>query len=608
MTRIWIAGILFCALLATLYTADEKKPRTTISHGPILGRPGPHSMGVWARTSKPGSFTVRYGTDPFHLNQTSKKVQTSFDHDCTGWTLLTNLKSDTLYYYQVVGEGNKTGFGGTFTTMPDAKDYRHPKLNPKGLFNVRFEFACGNNQTPGQGGGPTTPAFKTMLKHLQGRIQFAIQNGDWHYEDQRDYKVKQWQKQVGADIRDIPRAVQVAPTLVGIWENYKIYLKRSANLRAWHKHIPSYFTFDDHEMLNDIWGAGTAGLRDRRAVVRDIGTRAWYDYLGWSNPISYKEKVHFGEANLKKGSDILTDPGADFTKLDFNERSNLHVHWGTPTAAVNDNALDGVGGDPNAGVYDVVKVLGKDKLQISPAAKKDGVASYSIGRLSYFKFRVANCEFFILDTRSQREMHDVKNPNKDVSMLGKKQKAWLKASMKKSDADFFFVVSSVNFMVPHVGGGKVRATNKDDAWTVFLRERSELIKFWDGLDKRVFVLTGDLHNSFVIKITDRVWEFASGPHNSNNHLVKDEGERPANGEFEYAGHKCDIRWSSYFINDIPRTALRHPHYCVVQVNNVFNTPKKLGEKRWMAFPKPHVIFQYYDGLTGELKYAETLRK
>jgi hypothetical protein len=41
------------------------------------------------------------------------------------------------------------------------------------------------------------------------------------------------------------------------------------------------------------------------------------------------------------------------------------------------------------------------------------------------------------------------------------------SGMEKSDADFIFVVSSVNFMVPHVGGGAVRANNKDDAWTVF---------------------------------------------------------------------------------------------------------------------------------------------
>ena len=32
--------------------------------------------------------------------------------------------------------------------------------------------------------------------------------------------------------------------------------------------------------------------------------------------------------------------------------------------------------------------------------------------------------------------------------------------------------------------------------------------------KPVFILTADLHNSFAIKVTDRVWEFASGPLNS----------------------------------------------------------------------------------------------
>ena len=104
-------------------------------------------------------------------------------------------------------------------------------------------------------------------------------------------------------------------------------------------------------------------------------------------------------------------------------------------------------------------------------------------------------------------------------MLGLRQRQWLMREMQDSNADFFFVVSSVNFMIPHIGGGGVRfdEANKDDAWTVFLDERETLIDFWDGLGKPVFVLTGDLHNSFAIKVTDRVWEFASGPHNSVNH-------------------------------------------------------------------------------------------
>jgi hypothetical protein len=44
----------------------------------------------------------------------------------------------------------------------------------------------------------------------------------------------------------------------------------------------------------------------------------------------------------------------------------------------------------------------------------------------------------------------------------------------------------------------------------------------------------------------------------------------------------------------------------VQVNNVFNMPLKLGDKRLIAYPHPQVVFQYYDGRTGELDYAEAV--
>ena len=79
-----------------------------------------------------------------------------------------------------------------------------------------------------------------------------------------------------------------------------------------------------------------------------------------------------------------------------------------------------------------------------------------------YRKRIANCDFFYPGTH--REMHDTKQPDKlGLLMLGVQQRQWLPEGMKSSDADFLFVIYSVNFMVPHVGGGKVRATNKDDA-------------------------------------------------------------------------------------------------------------------------------------------------
>ena len=50
----------------------------------------------------------------------------------------------------------------------------------------------------------------------------------------------------------------------------------------------------------------------------------------------------------------------------------------------------------------------------------------------------------------------------------------------------------------------------------------------------------------------------------------------------------------------------HPHYAVVQINNVFNNPLKLGEERWVAYEHPQVIFQFFDARTGELRYAESV--
>ena len=595
------------SLLATLLFVTASLAEGQITHGPILGRLSSDGVGVWARTSRPGPFRVVYGESSSPKGQTTAPADTQLARDNTGWVHITGLKPNTKYFYRVATGNENSASGGSFRTLPRAATYRDPELNPRGVFNFSFEFGCGNAQRPGHGGGYNAQAFKTMFEKLKDKVHFSIQNGDWLYEDSRSYSPEQWARQVGVAASKVPGILRIAPTLAGVWENYKVYLDRGRNLAHYHRHVPTFFTFDDHEILNDVWGAGSPGLRDRRATFRDVGVQAWYDYLGWSNPVEFAQGIHFGRAELKAGSDVLTDPEANFAELDLEQAATLHVHWGGPTAGVDDNALDGVGGDPNAGVFEIVEIIDRRRLRIRPAAKQNGESSYSIGRRSYYRLRVGNAEFFLTDTRTHRQMHDITQPDKPgLSMLGPRQRKWLLDGMRASDADFLFVVSSVNFMVPHVGGGGVRPENKDDAWTVFFDEREALIEAWDELNKPVFVLTGDLHNSFAIKITDRVWEFASGPHNSDNHWFTDEGRRPANGPFQYGPRKCDIRWSTFFRDDVPRDQLHYPVYCVVQINNAFNNPKKLGQERWVAFPRPQAVFQYYDGRTGDLLYAESV--
>ncbi|MCG8653414.1 MAG: metallophosphoesterase family protein [Pirellulales bacterium] len=594
--------------VAGLCWAAERDP-IRLTHGPMLGNPAATSMVVWGRTSDPGTFTVHYGTSPNQLDQVSAAATTTIDHDNTGTTTLKNLLPDTRYHYQVWVNGHAHGLPGSFRTLPSAEESRHADHNPAGLFNFRFQIGSCANQNPLHGNGHRSTTYEHLNQDWADKVHFHIMNGDWLYEELRRYPPEAWRLSQGVD--EYPLTVEVMPTIVGVWENYKLYLSRGVELSKWHRHVPSYFTFDDHELVNDIWGSGETGKRHRRTVFRDIGTQAWHDYLGWANPMEHKQPIHFGKGAMKAGSDLLVDRGADFSKLPLDRMLNLHVHWGTPEAGVNDMKYDNDAGNKNSYVYDILEVVDRHTLRLHmPAKVDDDSLSYSIGRRSYGKFRVSNCEFFLIDTRGDRDMHDVRQRDKPgVSMLGLPQREWLIKSMRESDADFFFVISTVPFMIPHSGAGGFEAdvANKEEAWTGFFDEREMLIREWESLGKKVFVMTGDLHNSFAIKVTDNIWEFCCGPHNSVNHVPKnDESDRPATGKFQFGPRQCDIRWSSYILPDLPRLQRLYPHFCVVQVNNVFNMPQQLGQKRLVAYPHPQVVFQYYDGRSGELAYAEAI--
>lgn len=603
--------IAFCAsvLCATsIFAQSLERDPIRLTHGPMLGMSTAHSVRVWGRTSDPGEFIVKYGTEANSFDQVSSPATTDIAHDNTGVVELTDLKPNTQYHYQIWVNDRPHGWPGKFRTLPSADETRNPEYNPQGLFNFRFEIGSCANQNPLHGLGHRSPTYEHLNRDWADKVHFHIMNGDWLYEELRTHPPEAWRLRHG--LKEYPPSVKVMPTVVGVWENYKLYLDRGIDLATWHRNVPSMFTFDDHELVNDIWGSSEAGKRHRRTVFRDIGTYAWDDYLGWANPMAYEIPVHYGTGKMSAGSDLLVDPQTDFTKLPLKDMYNLHVHWGTPEAGVNDIRYDNDEGNKNSYVYDILEVVDRHTLRLHMPAKVNDEVSYSIGRPSYGKYRVGNCEFYLLDTRGDRDMHDIRERDKpDVSMLGKPQREWLLKSMRESDADFFFVVSSVPFMIPHSGAGgfEFDAANKEEAWTGFFAERELLISEWENMGKKVFVMTGDLHNSFAIKVTDDIWEFCCGPHNSVNHVpALDESDRPATGKFKFGPRECDIRWSSYVLPDLPRLERLYPHFCVVQVNNVFNMPQTLGGERWVAYPHPQVVFQYYDGRTGELAYAEAV--
>jgi len=548
------------------------------------------------------------------LDSRSATVATVLEHDNTAWVELESLRPDTVYYYQVAVDA-ADGIDSDifhFRSLPSAEQ-KVGQLNPDGLFNFAFSAISCAKQSPTMSQGATQHA--TLLRDAGAKVDFHLVLGDWIYEQDRRLEASRWLIESAPSGTTMPPLLEIVPNLAGAWQNYKTYYDNDRDLRQWHATVPSIFIFDDHEVLNNFQNATVPGHGARDALFRDPALRAWRDYLGWSNPITDMNKIHFGRTQLEAGSALLTDPAADFTSVALHEGRTLHVHWGGPNAGYRNSdarnrsvisaAIEEAGPrDPNASVYRIERVVDDHTLELMPAPAHNSDSSYSIGGLNYFFSQpVANAEFIGLDTRSRRRSPLISD---EPTMLGESQKDWLLRRLKESDAAVIFVLSSVSFVIPHMSEG---STGIDDqSWTGYTHERGELLKAFESSGKTVILLTGDLHNAFSVQISERIWEFSVGPIGSLNRATGrlDGTGVPSNGPYSSAGLDTTIRWSTHYVADTPRKNRRTPTYAIVQMNNVFNSPDLKGNSRWVAFEKPQVVVQFYNASTGRLLYAESV--
>ena len=142
------------------------------------------------------------------------------------------------------------------------------------------------------------------------------------------------------------------------------------------------------------------------------------------------------------------------------------------------------------------------------AAFDSFVASHNppplLGDELFFSFKVADVEFFVLDTRSFRSP-SARPDDGAKTMLGADQKLHLKNWLATSRAPFKLVVTSVPF---HDFG-----TDRPDIWSRYATERAELFEF---IRQRrisgVVALSGDQHwTSLVRHDPFGIWEFNSTP-------------------------------------------------------------------------------------------------
>jgi len=134
---------------------------------------------------------------------------------------------------------------------------------------------------------------------------------------------------------------------------------------------------------------------------------------------------------------------------------------------------------------------------------------------TWFRFNIADVDFFMLDGRFYRTNPHAENP----TMLKKKKKAWLLNKLKLSEATFKVIVSPVPWALDAKGESL-------DTWNGYRKERDEIFKFLsknkiDG----VVLLSADRHRSDIwcIERSDgyALYEFESSRlTNEHVHSVK----------------------------------------------------------------------------------------
>ncbi len=143
-----------------------------------------------------------------------------------------------------------------------------------------------------------------------------------------------------------------------------------------------------------------------------------------------------------------------------------------------------------------------------------GNPSYGIadikGAITYFNW--SDCDFFLLDNRYWRDPDKLISDNK--TMLGKKQKEWLKDALTYSDAKFKFIVMGGQFLT--TGGVYEVYTNYG-----FSNERTEIIEFiYKQNIKNVIFLTGDRHHSEISVLKNKnkptIYDITTSPLTSHH--------------------------------------------------------------------------------------------
>jgi alkaline phosphatase D len=236
--------------------------RPVITHGVQSGDVDASSGVIWARTDRPAkAFIEVANTDSFKNSTRLAPLNVLPESDFAMKRLLTDLPSNQEIFYRVSfsdltgGQAQSEPVVGQFRTAPASRR------------DVRFVWS---GDTCGQGwgidrdrGGMAT--YGTMARH---NPDFFLHSGDTIYADGPIADTKEmpngemWKSVVAEGVH------KVAETLDEFRGRWK-YNMLDDHVRSFNAQVPTFFQWDDHEVVNN-WSAAKDLSADDRYAVKDI--------------------------------------------------------------------------------------------------------------------------------------------------------------------------------------------------------------------------------------------------------------------------------------------------------------------------------------------------
>ena len=244
------------------FAKDRPELPTGVSSGDVSA----DGAVIWSRADRPSRLWVEVADSPDFKNVRRFRGTAALgDSDYNARAVISSLPADRAWFYRVQMESLESP-----GLMSGAREGRFSTAPVSASKSVRF---CWSGDTAGQGWGidPSRGGMKTYATMQSHNPDFFVHSGDQIYADNTLSETRELDD--GSQWTNIlvDAKTQVAQTTQEFRDNF-YYNYLDEHLRRFHANVPTYYQWDDHEVINN-WYPGEI-LEDERYQVKSASLLA----------------------------------------------------------------------------------------------------------------------------------------------------------------------------------------------------------------------------------------------------------------------------------------------------------------------------------------------